>query len=143
MSQISYANPKAPRPTLDLPKREDAEAPASAAARGRRAAWIPLIISLACSWVFFLQYWLPETIDFPPRDWWLTQLAPLASPLLTSGGEPQVAAQEGQLHFGAVVLLAAGFLLFWLSRTPHGGAGWRWWCRPASGWWPRRASWSS
>lgn len=124
MSQISYAKANAPRPTLNLPKREDEGAAGVVRPRGRRAAFIPLIISLVVQWVFFLHYWLPETIDFPARIWWLTQLAPLASPLLTSGGEPQVAAQQG-LHFGAVVLLAAGFLLFWLSRTPQ------WWGRMA------------
>ncbi len=125
MNQISYANTKAPRPTLDLPKREDPGAPGVARPRGRNAALIPLVISLCVQLVFFLHYWLPETINFPTREWWLTQLAPLASPLLTSGAEPQVAAQQGQLHFGAVVLLGSGFLLFWLSRTPQ------WWGRMA------------
>jgi hypothetical protein len=125
MSQISYAKANAPRPTLDLPQREDLGVPGAVRPRGRNAAYIPLVISMGVQWMFFIHYWLPETINFPTREWWLTQLAPLASPLLTSGAEPQVAAQQGQLHFGAVVLLGAGFLLFWLSRTPQ------WWGRMA------------
>ena len=120
MSQISYARANAPRPTLNSAERDNDPA---VRPRGRHAAYLPLIISLGVQWMFFLQYWLPETSGVPARDWWLTQLAPLASPLLTSGGEPQVAAQQGQLHVGPVILLAASFVLFWLSRTPQ------WWGR--------------
>ena len=50
---------------------------------------------------------------------WLTQLSPLASAALTSEGQPQVQAQNGQWGLPALVLLVCAFALFWLSRTRH------------------------
>ena len=54
---------------------------------------MPFSIALTVHLFFLLQYWLPETANFPNSQWWMTQLAPLASPWLTSRGEPQVPAQ--------------------------------------------------
>ena len=64
-------------------------------------------------------YWVPEVSHFPAHDLWLTQLAPLASVALTSEGQPQVQAQNGQWGLPALVLLVCAFALFWLSRTRH------------------------
>ena len=122
MSQIAYANPRAARPALGP---ATTRASSATAARGRRAAWIPLTISLVAHWLFFIQYWVPETGTFPARDWWLTQLSPLVSPALTSRGDAQVPAQEDQLGIAAFIWLIAGFALYWLSRTRA------WWGRTA------------
>ena len=92
---------------------------------GRRAAWIPLGISVGAHALFFIQYWIPETGAFPARDWWLTQLSPLVSTALTSRGQPQVPAQETQAGIAAIILLIAAFALYWLSRTRV------WWGRTA------------
>jgi len=78
-----------------------------------------LIISLGAQWVFFIHYWIPETTAFPASNLWLTQLAPLASVALTSEGQPQIGAQNGQWGLPALVLLVCAFALFWLSRTRH------------------------
>ncbi|HEY6812879.1 MAG TPA: hypothetical protein VI074_09310, partial [Propionibacteriaceae bacterium] len=43
----------------------------------------------------------------------------LASVALTSEGQPQVGAQNGQWGLPALVLLVCAFALFWLSRTRH------------------------
>ena len=85
----------------------------------RQAATIPLVISLGAQWVFFIHYWIPETSAFPAHELWLTQLSPLASAALTSDGQPQVQAQNGQWGLPALVLLVCAFALFWLSRTRH------------------------
>jgi hypothetical protein len=69
--------------------------------------------------VFFIVYWVPEVSHFPAHELWLTQLAPLASVALTSAGQPQVQAQNGQWGLPALVLLVCAFALFWLSRTRH------------------------
>ena len=52
----------------------------------------------------------------------MTQLAPLASPWLTSRGEPQVPAQY-ESGLAPAVMLVAGFFLVTLSRSP------KWWAR--------------
>ena len=75
--------------------------------------------SLGAQWVFFIHYWIPETSTFPASELWLTQLSPLASAALTSEGQPQVQAQNGQWGLPALVLLVCAFALFWLSRTRH------------------------
>ena len=69
--------------------------------------------------MFFIHYWIPETSAVPANTLWLTQLAPLASVALTSDGQPQVGAQNGQWGLPALVLLVCAFALFWLSRTRH------------------------
>jgi len=122
VSQIAYANPRAARPALGPITSPTADA---TAARGRRAAWVPLAISIGAHGLFFIQYWIPETGAFPARDWWLTQLSPLVSPALTSRGEALVPAQADQLGIAAFVWLIAGFALYWLSRTRA------WWGRTA------------
>lgn len=118
MSKIAYANPLAARPDVgslgpSTPER------AEVSRRIRRAATIPLVISLGAQAVFFSNYWMPEVSHFPAHNLWLTQLAPLASVALTSEGLPQVQAQNGQWGLPALVLLVCAFALFWLSRTRH------------------------
>ena len=122
MSQIAYANPRAARPALGPITSPTANA---TAARGRRAAWVPLAISIGAHGLFFIQYWIPETGAFPARNWWLTQLSPLVSPALTSRGDALVPAQDDQLGIAAFIWLIAGFALYWLSRTRA------WWGRTA------------
>jgi hypothetical protein len=118
VSNIGYSNPQAARPDVgalgpSTPQRaEDSR-------KIRQAATIPLIISLGAQWVFFIHYWIPEIGGLPASNLWLTQLAPLASVALTSEGQPQVGAQNGQWGLPALVLLVCAFALFWLSRTRH------------------------
>lgn len=118
MSKIAYSNPLATRPDVGS---LGSAAPESAedSRKIRHAATVPLIISLGAQWVFFIHYWIPETTAFPASNLWLTQLAPLASVALTSEGQPQVGAQNGQWGLPALVLLVCAFALFWLSRTRH------------------------
>jgi hypothetical protein len=118
VSKIAYTNPLAGRPDVGSlgpasPERaEDSK-------KVRQAATVPLVISVGAQWIFFIQYWIPETSAFPANEIWLTQLAPLASVALTSDGQPQVEAQNGQWGLPALVLLVCAFALFWLSRTRH------------------------
>jgi hypothetical protein len=118
VSKIAYSNPLATRPDVGS---LGSAAPESAedSRKIRHAATVPLIISLGAQWVFFIHYWIPETTAFPASNLWLTQLAPLASVALTSEGQPQVGAQNGQWGLPALVLLVCAFALFWLSRTRH------------------------
>jgi len=118
VSRIAYTNPQASRPDVGSlgPKSPERS---EVSRKIRQAAAIPLVISLGAQWVFFIVYWIPEVNHFPAHDLWLTQLAPLASAALTSDGQPQVQAQNGQWGLPALVLLVCAFALFWLSRTRH------------------------
>lgn len=118
MSKIAYSNPLATRPDVGSLGSAEPENPEDSR-KIRHAATVPLIISLGAQWVFFIHYWIPETTAFPASNLWLTQLAPLASVALTSEGQPQVGAQNGQWGLPALVLLVCAFALFWLSRTRH------------------------
>jgi hypothetical protein len=118
VSKIVYANPLAGRPDVGSLGPSSPER-AEDSRKIRQAAAIPLIISLGAQWVFFINYWIPEISAFPANELWLTQLAPLASVALTSDGQPQVEAQNGQWGLPALVLLVCAFALFWLSRTRH------------------------
>jgi hypothetical protein len=118
VTKITYTNPRAARPDVGSLGPSTAER-AEDSRKIRMAATIPLVISLGAQWVFFIHYWLPETSAFPAHELWLTQLSPLASAALTSGGQPQVPAQNGQWGLPALVLLVCAFALFWLSRTRH------------------------
>jgi hypothetical protein len=118
VSKIVYANPLAGRPDVGSLGSASPER-AEDSRKIRQAATIPLIISLGAQWVFFINYWIPEISAFPANELWLTQLAPLASVALTSDGQPQVEAQNGQWGLPALVLLVCAFALFWLSRTRH------------------------
>ena len=118
MTKITYTNPRAARPDVGALGPSSAER-AEESRKIRHAATIPLVISLGAQWVFFIHSWIPETSAFPAHDLWLTQLSPLASAALTSGGQPQVPAQNGQWGLPALVLLVCAFALFWLSRTRH------------------------
>ena len=118
MTKITYTNPGAARPDVGSLGPSGAER-AEDSRKIRQAATIPLVISLGAQWVFFIHYWIPETSAFPANELWLTQLSPLASAALTSEGQPQVQAQNGQWGLPALVLLICAFALFWLSRTRH------------------------
>jgi hypothetical protein len=118
VSKIAYSNPRAARPDVGSLGHSPPER-AEDSRKVRQAATIPLVISLGAQWVFFIHYWIPETSAFPANTLWLTQLAPLASVALTSDGQPQVGAQNGQWGLPALVLLVCAFALFWLSRTRH------------------------
>ena len=118
MTKITYTNPRAARPDVGSLGPSTAER-AEDSRKIRMAATIPLVISLGAQWVFFIHYWIPETSAFPAHELWLTQLSPLASAALTSGGQPQVPPQNGQWGLPALVLLVCAFALFWLSRTRH------------------------
>ena len=115
MSTISYADPKAPAPTLGSLGSGDEDHQT----RVRQAACVPLIIMIGANLIFFVQYWLPETSRFPTRHWWLTQLAPLASKALTSSNEAQVEAQNGPWGLTALILLAASFAVYGVCRSPR------------------------
>jgi hypothetical protein len=118
VTKITYTNPGAARPDVGSLGPAGAER-AEDSRKIRQAATIPLVISLGAQWVFFIHYWIPETSTFPAHEMWLTQLSPLASAALTSEGQPQVQAQNGQWGLPALVLLICAFALFWLSRTRH------------------------
>jgi hypothetical protein len=118
VTKITYTNPGAARPDVGSLGPSGAER-AEDSRKIRQAATIPLVISLGAQWVFFIHYWIPETSTFPAKEMWLTQLSPLASAALTSEGQPQVQAQNGQWGLPALVLLICAFALFWLSRTQH------------------------
>lgn len=118
MSRIAYTNPQASRPDVGSLGPKSPER-AEVSRKIRQAAAIPLVISLGAQWVCFIVYWIPEVGHFPAHELWLTQLAPLASVALTSEGQPQVQAQNGQWGLPALVLLVCAFALFWLSRTRH------------------------
>jgi hypothetical protein len=118
VTKITYTNPGAARPEVGSLGPSSAER-AEDSRKIRQAAVIPLVISLGAQWVFFIHYWIPETNAFPASELWLTQLSPLASAALTSEGQPQVEAQNGQWGLPALVLLVCAFALFWLSRTRH------------------------
>jgi hypothetical protein len=120
VSHIDYANRAAQRPGLGPLSSSEKEQ--ETATKNRAWASVPFSISLTVNLIFLLHYWLPEMNEFPGRVWWLTQLAPLASPWLTSRGDPQVAAQQG-FGLGPAVLLLSGFFLVCLSRSR------RWWGR--------------
>ena len=118
MTKITYTNPGAARPEVGSLALSSAER-AEESRKIRQAAMIPLVISLGAQWVFFINYWIPEMSAFPANELWLTQLSPLASAALTSDGQPQVQAQNGQWGLPALVLLVCAFALFLLSRTRH------------------------
>jgi hypothetical protein len=118
VTKITYTNPGAARPEVGSLALSSAER-AEESRKIRQAAMIPLVISLGAQWIFFINYWIPEMSTFPANELWLTQLSPLASAALTSDGQPQVQAQNGQWGLPALVLLVCAFALFLLSRTRH------------------------
>jgi hypothetical protein len=118
VTKITYTNPGAARPEVGSLALSSAER-AEESRKIRQAAMIPLVISLGAQWVFFINYWIPEMSAFPANELWLTQLSPLASAALTSDGQPQVQAQNGQWGLPALVLLVCAFALFLLSGTRH------------------------
>ena len=86
-------------------------------------SYVPFAISTTVWWLFFIAWWIPEFHNFPGSDFLLTQLAPLASPGLTSQGHAVVAVQEGRSGVMAGFLLLAALAIppltrtrFWLAR---------------------------
>ncbi|HWJ53873.1 MAG TPA: hypothetical protein VNT24_10930, partial [Propionibacteriaceae bacterium] len=122
MSQIAYANPRARRPGLGPLTSPDDDR--DVATKNRTWAIVPLMISLSIHIIFLMQYWIPETSDFPGSTWWMTQLGPLASPWLVTGGE-QLVPTQSYADPAAFILLVSGIVLVCLSRTR------RWWGRIA------------
>jgi hypothetical protein len=120
VTHIDYANRAAQRPGLGPLTSSEKEK--EVATKNRAWASVPFSISLTVHLIFLLYYWLPEMNDFPGHLWWATQLGPLASPWLTSRGEPQVAPQQ-DTALGSAVMLVAAFFLVCLSRSR------RWWRR--------------
>lgn len=118
MSQIDYADRAAQRPGLGPLATSEKEQ--EVANKNRAWATVPFSISVTVHLIFLLYYWLPEMNDFPGNLWWMNQLAPLASPWLTSRGDPQVVAQQ-DVGLGPAVMLVGGFALVCLSRSR------RWW----------------
>ena len=117
---VGYADPDAAAPTLasfGVPVLEDARD--QLVARVRLAVVLPFAISAAAHALLFISYWLPETDAFPAHDWWLTQLAPLASEALTSAGQAQVEAQRQQIGIGGELLLLCSVALLLLARHPR------------------------
>ena len=100
------------------------------------------MISLIIHIMFLMQYWIPETSDFPGSSWWMTQLGPLASPWLVTGGE-QIIPTQSYADPAAFILLVSGIVLVCLSRTGAGGAGLPSCYLRLSGCSPAWASWSA
>jgi hypothetical protein len=123
VSQIGYANPQAQHPRLGPLTTPAADW--NVATKSRTWAIVPLVICLIANIMFLMQYWIPETSEFPGHVWWMTQLGPLASPGLVTGGEPIVQSQRDYAVPGAFILLVASIVLVCLSRTR------RWWGRIA------------
>lgn len=92
-----------------------------------RWAYVPLVLSLAAHWVFFVAHWVPEVSRFPGHEALLTQLWPLVSTGLGSDGVAVVAAQLDRSTWPAGWLLVVALALPWLARS-------RWW-------WARLALW--
>ena len=115
MSKIAYADPNAAPPTIGTLGFGDA----SDERRARAASVAPLAISAGAQAVFFVSFWIPEMGAFPTHRWWLTQLSPLVSTGLTSGGEVQVAAQHGLWGVPALLLLLCSIAIFWVTRSPR------------------------
>jgi hypothetical protein len=122
LSQITYANPKARPPGLGPLTPPDAS---DTGTKNRTWAIVPLVICLVANIVFLMQYWIPETSNFPGHTWWMTQLGPLASPALATRGQPIVQSQQDYAAPGAFLLLVTSIVLVCLSRTR------RWWGRIA------------
>ena len=119
MSRVEYADPQAPAPSFGVPETWEPRPSSPRATRAALASTIPLAISIVVFAVFICSYWVPETSRFGGRDWWLTQLSPLVSKYLTSGGQPLVDIQHNQLGVGGFLFLIFGALIFWMARSRY------------------------
>ena len=119
MSRVEYADPQAPAPSFGVPDAWEPRPSSPRADRAALASTIPFAISIVVFAFFSVSYWLPETSDFPGRDWWLTQLSPLVSKYLTSGGQPLVEIQNGQLGIAGALLLILSLLIFLMARSRY------------------------
>jgi hypothetical protein len=118
MSRVDYADPLAPAPSFGVPQTTEPDRGNPRAVRAVRIATIPFGISIVAHFIFFVAYWLPET-DSRWQDWWLNQLAPLASQYLSSGGEPISGLQEESTGIAAVLLLILSVLILWMARSHY------------------------
>jgi hypothetical protein len=82
-----------------------------------RWCWLPAIFSLSVNAIFLVAWWLPEFGNFPGHQAVFAQLWPLASPELTSAGQPLVSAQVGRSGLLAALLLATSVALPFLVRS--------------------------
>ena len=119
MSRVEYADPQAPAPSFGVPDAWEPRPSSPQALRAALASMTPLAISIFVFAVFAICYWLPETNRFAGRDRLLTQLSPLVSKYLTSGGESLVDIQVNQVGIGGFLLLIFGLLIFWMARSRY------------------------
>ena len=119
MSRVEYADPQAPAPSFGGPDAWEPRPSSPRAGRAALASSTPLAISIFVYAIFAVCYWLPEMNDFPGRDWWLTQLSPLVSKYLTSGGQSLVEIQDHQFGVAGSLLLILALLIFWMARTRY------------------------
>jgi hypothetical protein len=119
---ILTVEPGQRRPELGL-LGDNRKRPAPSARQALALSYAPFAISTTVWWLFFIAWWIPEFHNFPGADFLLTQLAPLASPGLSSQGHPVVGAQVGRSGVMAGFLLLAALAIppltrtrFWLAR---------------------------
>ncbi len=98
---------------------ENRKRPVPSARQALAFAHVPLAISGTVWWLFFIAYWIPEFHNFPGGDFLLTQLSPLASPGLSSQGQPVVAIQAQRTGVMSGFLLLAALAIPPLSRTRY------------------------
>ena len=118
MSQIAYADPAAPAPDLGVPQAPHTETDQVRVRRAMMTSMIPAAISLGVNFIFFIVYWIPETSHFPGRSGLLTELSPLASKYLASGGTEIVGLQREQLGLSPILLLITSLLIAWARANP-------------------------
>jgi hypothetical protein len=119
MSQIAYADPAAPAPDLGVPQAPRSETDQVRVRRAMTTSMIPAAICVGVNFLFFIMYWIPETSHFPGRSGLLTELSPLASKYLASGGTEIVSLQREQLGLSAILLLITSLLIAWSARTRY------------------------
>jgi hypothetical protein len=119
MSQIAYADPAAPAPDLGVPQAPRTETDQVRVRRAMMTSMIPAAISLGVNFIFFIVYFIPETSHFPGRSGLLTELSPLASKYLASGGTEIVGLQREQLGLSPILLLITSLLIAWAARTRY------------------------
>jgi hypothetical protein len=119
MSQIAYADPAAPTPDIGVPQAPRTETDQVRVRRAMATSIVPAAICLGVNFIFFIMYWIPETSHFPGRSGLLTELSPLASKYLASGGTEIVGLQREQLGLSAILLLISSLLIAWAARTRY------------------------
>lgn len=96
--------------------------------RRRSASWalnlvyLPAIISVGTSGLFFILFWLPELGSLPGLHFVLAQLAPLAPQDSSSQSQPLGAQQRGHSSWPATWLLIVSLALAPLARSRYWAA---------------------